>query len=150
MCFSSKPLTTLLDLGRHGRGWDGWMTSLTRRTWVWVNSRNWWWTGRPGVLWFMGLQCRTWLSNWTELRQIVALGPDQIVKQAHQKFDKVLLKRRLSYSRIYYQWIFSHWEIRAVITEITGLPKTKIFTNTLYINTRWKKFLFLREKLASF
>ena len=24
--------------------------------WVWVNSRSWWWTGRPGVLRFMGLQ----------------------------------------------------------------------------------------------
>ena len=38
------------------RGWDGWMASLTRWTWVWVNSGSWWWTGRPGVLWFMGLQ----------------------------------------------------------------------------------------------
>ena len=47
-------------------------------------------------------KCQTRLSDWTELRQIVALGPDQIVKQAHQKFDKVLLKHRLSYSRIYY------------------------------------------------
>ena len=34
---------------------------------VWVNSGSWWWTGRPGVLWFMGLQSRTRLSNWTEL-----------------------------------------------------------------------------------
>ena len=37
-------------------GWDGWMASLTRWTWVWVNSGSWWWTGRPGVLRFMGLQ----------------------------------------------------------------------------------------------
>ena len=36
------------------RGWDGWMASPTRWTWVWVNSGNWWWTGRPGMLWFMG------------------------------------------------------------------------------------------------
>ena len=47
-------------LGAGGEGddrwWDGWMASLTRRTWVWVNSGSWWWTGRPGVLWFMGLQ----------------------------------------------------------------------------------------------
>ena len=34
-------------------GWDGWMASLTRWTWVWVNSGSWWWTGRPGVLRFM-------------------------------------------------------------------------------------------------
>ena len=39
-----------------GRGWDGWMASLTLWTWVWVKSGSWWWTGRPGVLWFMGSQ----------------------------------------------------------------------------------------------
>ena len=33
----------------------------------WVNSVSWWWTGRPGVLWFMGLQSRTWLSDWPDL-----------------------------------------------------------------------------------
>ena len=38
------------------RGWDVWMASPTQWTWVWVNSRSWWWTGRPGVLWFMGSQ----------------------------------------------------------------------------------------------
>ena len=38
------------------RGWDGWMASLTWWTWVWMNSGSWWWTGRPGVLRFMGSQ----------------------------------------------------------------------------------------------
>ena len=38
------------------RGWDGWIASLTRWTWVWVNSGSWWWTGRPGVLQSMGSQ----------------------------------------------------------------------------------------------
>jgi len=38
------------------RGWDGWMASLTQWTWVSVNSGSWWWTGRPGVLRFMGSQ----------------------------------------------------------------------------------------------
>ena len=38
------------------RGWDGWMASPTRWTWVWVTSRSWWWTGRPGMLRFMGSQ----------------------------------------------------------------------------------------------
>ena len=47
-----------LKAGRQGdiREWDGWMASLTQRTGVWVNSGNWWWTGRPGVLQSMGLQ----------------------------------------------------------------------------------------------
>ena len=50
------------------RGWDGWMASPTWCTWVWVNSGSWWWTGRPGVLWFMGRKesdTTEWL-NWTE------------------------------------------------------------------------------------
>ena len=38
------------------RGWDGWMASLTQWIWVSVNSGSWWWTGRPGVLQFMGSQ----------------------------------------------------------------------------------------------
>ena len=38
------------------RGWDGWMASSTQWTWVWVDSGSWWWTGRPGVLRFMGSQ----------------------------------------------------------------------------------------------
>ena len=38
------------------RGWDGWMASLTWWTWVWVNSRSWWWTGRPGMLQLQGSQ----------------------------------------------------------------------------------------------
>ena len=48
------------------RGWDGWMASLTRWTWVWVDSGSWWWTGKPGVLQSMGSQCQTWLTDWTE------------------------------------------------------------------------------------
>ena len=52
---------------RDDRGWDGWMASPTRWAWVWVNSGSWWWTGRPGVLQFMGLQSWTQLSDWTEL-----------------------------------------------------------------------------------
>ena len=53
------------------RGWDGWIASPTRWTWVWVNSESWWWTGRPGMLRFMGLQRagHDWAAelNWTEL-----------------------------------------------------------------------------------
>ena len=57
------------------RGWDGWMASLTLWTWVWVNSWRWWWTGRPGVLRFMGItKSWTWLSNWTELNWTESKG----------------------------------------------------------------------------
>ena len=49
------------------RGWDGWMASSTQWTWVWTNSRSWWWTGKPGMLQSMRLQSQRWLSDWTEL-----------------------------------------------------------------------------------
>ena len=53
------------------RGRDGWMPSLIQWTWVWVGSRSWWWTGRPGMLRFMGLQRvrHDWVTelNRTEL-----------------------------------------------------------------------------------
>ena len=42
------------------------MDWLDLLAWVWKNSRSWWWTGRPGMLCFMGSQSWTWLSNWTE------------------------------------------------------------------------------------
>ena len=53
------------------RGWDGWIASLTRFTWVWVNSGSWWWIGSPGLVRFMGSQRvgHDWATelNWTEL-----------------------------------------------------------------------------------
>ena len=58
------------------RGWDGWMASLTRWTWVWVNSGSLWWTGSPG-LWWTG-SCGSWgrkesdkteRLNWTDMEK---------------------------------------------------------------------------------
>ena len=53
------------------RGWDGWMASLTPWTWVSVNSGSWCWTGRPGVLPFMGSQRvgHDWATDliWSDL-----------------------------------------------------------------------------------
>ena len=54
---------------RLGRGWDGWMASLTQCTWVWVNSGRWCRTGKPGVLQSMGLK---------------RVGHDRVTKQQQQ------------------------------------------------------------------
>ena len=80
-----------IEHGRRGdgddRGWDGWVASPTQWTWVWVSPRSWWWTGKSGVLWSMGLQrvrhdgatelnwnvCSP-LSSSTWLRGITRLG----------------------------------------------------------------------------
>ena len=50
------------------RGWEGWKTSHSQWTWVWVNSGSWWWTGRSAELWFMGSQIVG--HDWTELNLI--------------------------------------------------------------------------------
>ena len=50
------------------RGWGGWVALLTQWTWIWVDCGNWWWTGRPGVLRFMGHKelDMTEQLNWTD------------------------------------------------------------------------------------
>ena len=61
-------LEKTLGLGAGGegddRGWDGWMALPTWWTWVWVSSRSWWCTGKPGMLQSMGLQRVR--HDWTE------------------------------------------------------------------------------------
>ena len=62
------------DRRRTGRQRMIWLDGITDRwTWVWVNSGSWWWTGRPGVLWFMGSQRggHDWETKliWIELRR---------------------------------------------------------------------------------
>ena len=57
-----------LKVGWEGddRRWDGWMASPTPRTWVWVTSGSWWWTGKPGILQSIA-KSGTGLSDSTEL-----------------------------------------------------------------------------------
>ena len=61
-----------LKVGGKGddKGWDGWMASTTRWTWVWASSESWWWTSKPGVLQPMGSKSgQEWTLNWTETVQ---------------------------------------------------------------------------------
>ena len=54
-------------------GWDDWMASPTRWTWVWTSSGSWWWTGKPGMLQCMESQRvrHDWVAklNWYLLSQ---------------------------------------------------------------------------------
>ena len=76
-------------------GWDGWMASLTQWTWVWVNSRSWQRTGRPGVLQSMGSQRvgHNWVTelNWTDKEELTICGPKSLVFKVSQKGDLFIL-----------------------------------------------------------
>ena len=68
-------------------GWHHWLDGR----WVWVNSGGWWWTGRPGVLRFMGSQRvrHDWATelNWTEAEDI---------KKRWQEYTEELYKKDLN------------------------------------------------------
>ena len=59
--------------GREGgnRGWDGWMTSLTRWTWIWESSSSYRLTWKHGILQSMGSQ-RAGHDCETELNHILS------------------------------------------------------------------------------
>ena len=63
---------------RDDRGWDGCMASLTQWTWVWVDFGSRWWTGRPGVLRFIGSQRvgHDWATelNWLDYYRNFSIG----------------------------------------------------------------------------
>ena len=72
---ASESLRLAEDRRRRGRQRMRWLDGITDSwTWVWVGAGSWWWTGKPGVLEAMGLQSRTRLSDWTELRAVAEPG----------------------------------------------------------------------------
>ena len=108
-----------IGAGREGddNGWDSWMASLTQWTWVWVNSGRWWWTGRPGVLWFMESQRvgHAWATelNWNEPNQLgqeVHFGKTFICinfyLENHSSLDMHILRTLYVYMVItFLQWL---------------------------------------------
>ena len=76
------------------------MASWPQRTWVWVDSRSWWWTGRPGMLWFMGSQIVR--HDWvTELNPMISIGIEQW-ERGHDIFLKGDSSRLSKHLRIIY------------------------------------------------
>ena len=67
---------TLMLGNRRGQQRMKWLDgSPTQWMWAWVNSRSWWWTGKPGMLQSMGSQRvrHDWATelNWTKLHSYV-------------------------------------------------------------------------------
>ena len=105
------------------RGWDVWMASLTRWTWVWVNSGSWWWTGRPGVLRFMGSQRvgHDWVTelNWTDggppwLQPRFFCPQKPILDSLENTYFRIMiLNNKLSKEQLHGKWylyfLFNAW-----------------------------------------
>ena len=76
------------------------MSSLTQWSCVWVNSGSWWWTGRPGMLQFMGSQRvrHDWVTElklktkWKKILDCFKANQNKFQKPAlfllHAKFFK--------------------------------------------------------------
>ena len=120
------------------RGWDGWMASLTRWTWVWVNSGSWGWTGRPGVLWFMGSQRvrHDWVTelNWTEW--LVMLSIFYVYCHLYFSLEKCLFR------------FFAHFWIGLLVFFIVEslkfslYSKYQIYDFQIFSPIMWVAFLF--------
>ena len=115
------------------RGWDGWMASLTWWTWVWVNSRSWWWTGRPGTLRFMGLQRvgHDWVTelNWILSFEILGFLPIQPILDSlgHQNIHQTLLCLPLSFWFIFEGTVLLSWlTLHSHPTPALGLLPTNV------------------------
>ena len=82
--------------GGKRRGWQRMReASPTQWKWVWVDSRSWWWTERPGMLWSMGSQRvgHDWATElyWTEWYtcEYINLGKYMFFKARCLVFQKV-------------------------------------------------------------
>ena len=76
------------------------MASLTRWTWVWVNSGSWWLTRKPGMLQSMVLQSLTWPSDWTELNWLHKLKHIFLLLSDSLKYHFISLEKAKVFSFI--------------------------------------------------
>ena len=88
-------------------GWDGWMASPTRWTWVWGGLRSWWWTGKPGVLQSIRSQSWTRLSDWTKLC-LCSINETTKLRRQHKYFR--LTAEICSVKKDSFQNITTHWQ----------------------------------------
>ena len=84
--------------GRRRRGWQRmrWLDGITNSMHMGL-GRSWWWTARPGVLQFMGLQRvgHDWATEWTELRYYKAFFSSQICFYIDQNVIEITCPKKI-------------------------------------------------------
>ena len=120
------------------RGWDGWMASLTLCIWIWVNFGSWWWTGRPGVLQFMGSQRirHYWVTelNWM-LPNLGLVQGNCLVKHYRMNWKKEGINGDLALSL----WRQHHDRLRNVSLASVLFLEAEMRN---YLSTYWMPFTF--------
>ena len=120
---------------RRGRQRMRWLDDITdSMDMVWVDSRSWWWTGRPGVLRYMGSQRvrHDWATelNWIQTLNIytciIYIYTQTLYKHTHIYIHYIYTHAHTSvYSQYIYTHIYTHYIVH-----------THIYIHTLYIHTQ--------------
>ena len=82
---------------------------------VWVNSGSWWWTGRPGVLRFMGSQRvgHDWATelNWTEL--LAPADPQWVSFKDYflRIWEDFQIQQMYEFDKFCATWLKKFWEV---------------------------------------
>ena len=116
---------------RDNRGRDGWMASPTRWTWVWVKSGSWWWTGWPGVLWFIGSQ-RVGQDWATELNcaeaYVILHAAHRLMRRPHfLVFLKILASLLGRKGSLFVAGIFSFFKLQTIWSFQKDFNSTAVF-----------------------
>ena len=100
------------------RGWDGWMASPTWWTWVWVNSRSWWQTRRPGML--QSTESQRVVHDWaTELDFLKCWVLSQLLHGSFTKFhgNDVFMLEKVHICKKYTIKVLRLIESRSVLSQ---------------------------------
>ena len=106
------------------------MASPTQWTWVWVDSGSWWWTGRPGLVWFMGSQRvrHDWATelNWyTVVYRLPNLWIINILSSKRkietQDFHSYAISSGACFIYVFFTWLWEQHSLYFPISQATLL-----------------------------
>ena len=125
------------------------MASPTQWTWVRVNSRSWWWTGRPGMLRFMDgvAKSRTQLIDWTELNKVVVQSLSHVwlcVAMDCSTLGFPVLRYLPEFAQTHIHWVNDAIQpphpLAPTSPPAFNLSSTRVFSNESALHIRWSKY----------